>query len=154
MLSGEHMSGLRLGSQLSLCPGGTYTLPADRACDRFANCTRYAQYFAFSPPTCSVRPPNSAPPHCRTALGPALFPKKYFPVRSAGEVLYAHRSRKSSENPVTNDGSWCDRVGIRSMFTSSTVKWKGGDRSECLFRTYKLIAQGRKCGLRSPSCGL
>ena len=102
----------------------------------------------------SVRPPNSAPPHCRTALSPALFPKKYFPVRSAGEVLHAHRSRKSSENPVTNDGSWCDRVGVRSMFTSSTVKWKGGDRFEYLFRTYELIAQGRNCGLRSPSCGL
>ena len=56
MLSGEHMSGLRLGSQLSLCPGGTYTLPAGRACDRFANCTRYAQYFAFSPPTCFGSP--------------------------------------------------------------------------------------------------
>ena len=53
ILSGEHMSGLQLGSQLSLCPGGTYTLPADRACDRFAICTRYAQYFAFYPPTCS-----------------------------------------------------------------------------------------------------
>ena len=56
MLSGEYMSGLRLGSQLSLCPGGTYTLPADRACDRFANCRRYAQYFAFSPPTCFGSP--------------------------------------------------------------------------------------------------
>ena len=146
------MSGLRLGSQLSLCPDGTYTLPADRACDR-ANCTRYAQYFAFSPPTCFGSPAHSAPPQCRTALGPALFPKKYFPVRSAGEVLHAHRSRKSSENPVTTDGSWCDRVGIRSMFTSSTVKCKGGDRSECLFRTYKLSPRAEIAVFALPRAG-
>ena len=56
MLSGEHMSGLYFGSQLSLCPGGTYTLPADRACDCFAIYTRYAQYFVFSPPTCFGSP--------------------------------------------------------------------------------------------------
>ena len=154
MLSDEHMSGLRLGPQLSLCPGGTYTLPADRACDRLPTAHDMLSISRFPRRLASVRPPNSAPPQYRTALGPALLPKKYFPVRSAGEVLHAHRSRKSSGNPVTNDGSWCDRVGTRSMFTSSTVKWKGGDRSECLFRTYKLIAQGRNCGLRSPSCGL
>ena len=40
------------------------------------------------------------------------------------------------------------------MFTSSAVKWKGGDMSEYLFRTYQLIAQARKFDLRSPSCGL
>ena len=67
------MSGPLLGSQLSLCPGGTYISPADRACDRFAIYTRYARYFAFSPPTCSAQPPNSAPPHCRTAPNPAPF---------------------------------------------------------------------------------
>ena len=40
------------------------------------------------------------------------------------------------------------------MFTSSAVMWKDGDISEYLFRTYQLIAQGRKFDLRSPSCGL
>ena len=66
-MSDEYMSGPRLGSHLSLCPGGTYTSPADRAYDCFANCTRYARYFAFPPPTCSAHPPENAPPHCRTA---------------------------------------------------------------------------------------
>ena len=40
------------------------------------------------------------------------------------------------------------------MFTLSAVKCKGGDMSEYVFRTYPLIAQGRKFYLRSPSCGL
>ena len=62
MLSGEHVSGPHLGSQLSLCPGGTNTPPADRACDRFVICTRYARYFA-SPSTCSAHPSDGAPPY-------------------------------------------------------------------------------------------
>ena len=72
-MSGEYMSGPHLESQLSLCPGSTYTLPADRACDRFAICTRYARYFAFTLRTCSAYPPDSAPPPCRTALNLAPF---------------------------------------------------------------------------------
>ena len=56
---------------------------------------------------------------------------------------------------MTNDGSRCGAMEESiSMFTSSAVKWKGGDMSEYLFRTYQLIAQGRKFGPRSPSCGL
>ena len=52
IMSGEYMSEPRFKSQLSLCPGGTYTSPADRACDRFAIYTQHARYFAFSQPTC------------------------------------------------------------------------------------------------------
>ena len=40
------------------------------------------------------------------------------------------------------------------MFTSSRVKWKGGDGSEHLSRMYELVAQGRNRGLRSNSSEL
>ena len=99
MMSDEYMSGPRLGSHLSLCPGGTYTSPADRACDCFAICTRYARYFAFSrqlvrltrPKTLhhiAVLLPNLAPfprnalphppPPRKTSSGVAVSPPKAF----------------------------------------------------------------------------
>ena len=128
MLSGEHMPGLHHGSQLSLCPGGTYTLPADRACDRFAICTRYAKNFAFSPPTCLGSHRPIALHHIAVLLQVLLcFPLRLFQFVPAGEVLRAHRSRKSSENPVTNYGFWCDAVGVRShvhVINSQVEGWR------------------------------
>ena len=129
-MSGEYKSGPHLESQLSLCPGGTYTSPADRACNRSVICTRYARYFAFSPPTCSVHPPNSAPPHCQFIL--------------AGEVLHALRSGKSSEDSVANDGSQCDAVGVHFHVHVINSQLEGWRQVRALVQDVRTRPPGQK----------
>ena len=107
-----------------------HTSPADRVCNRFAICTRYARYFAFSRPTCFGSLAHSAPPHCCTVPNLAPFPRKYFHFVPAGDVLRAHRPRNSSEKPVTNDESrpvWRDR----SPFPCSRHQQSSGKVGTC-----------------------
>ena len=111
-MSGEYMSGPHLESQLSLGPGGIYTSPADRVCNRFAICTRHPRYFVFSRPTRFGSRPIAL--HHIAVLFQTLlrFPGIILHFVPAGDILRAHRPRKSSEKPVTNDGSrpvWRDR---------------------------------------------
>jgi hypothetical protein len=71
---------------------------------------------------------------------------------ATGEVLHTHRSRKSSKNPVADDGSRCDAVGVHfyvRVISSQMERWRP---VRVIFRTYEHIAQGRSYGLRSPSC--
>ena len=74
----------------------------------------------------STHSPDSASPHCCTVPTLLRFPGSIFQFVPAGDTLRAHRPRKSSEKPLTHDGSLCGGIGVYfrvHVISSQVERW-------------------------------